>query len=115
MSNTEEVFDLFADEHEPLVREVWTTYNVTIPAEFRRKFGLGNYPWVNLNVYSDGLVSINDNSTWFQEPGSKNTTAMRAEMWEWLLEWELVQVCMTGPEDWEYFVTDKFLERSQVR
>jgi hypothetical protein len=110
-------FDLYAAENEPLVMQRYETYVVTLPSPIREALGRGNYPWVFLNVYEDGLATLDNCSSWFNEATRhvSSEVAIRREIWEWLVEWELVELKPIGPEDWEYFITSKFLNRSKMQ
>ena len=107
---TEVQLDLYATENEPRVAFQYTVYGVRIPWRQETRDVHVN---VALIVYDqDNLVNIDfHRTTWFGLPSAdvKNHTQ---EIWDWLSEWELVELKQIGPEDSEYFATDKFFKRA---
>jgi len=106
-------FDLFAAESEPVPRKVWTTYHFTLPSEIRRKLAeqgkVTTYPWVYIEVDDFGNISIDANrSHWFDTVGDDTPSTLRKLVYDWLNEWEYITLQPIGPEDHEWFITDKF-------
>lgn len=106
--------DLWAPEAEPTVRRLYATYRLTVPSEVASGHRTEDIPFVYLDVYSeDGLATLNLHYTlWFNKKPSRGVDIVQDEIWEWLQEWELVESKRIGPEDSEFFVTDKFWEKS---
>jgi hypothetical protein len=108
--------DLWLDKHEPVVKPAWRTFCIRIP----NLFGTVIYLDVDDNDYSDPpwetqslymIQGFNERiSSWFGKRVDKMTYDERKEIWEWLTEWELVVLRKIGPEDSEYFATDKLLQ-----
>jgi hypothetical protein len=110
--STPEGFDIWDAEAEPVPHKVWTTYHFTLPTGVRRKLaegGVKTYPWVYINVDDFGVVQIDtERSHWFTSEEPLKKSQLRALIYEWLAEWELIQRQPIGPEDYEWFITEKF-------
>src|SRR5215831_11092115 len=105
-------WDLYAEHNEPAVKHHAVVYHVQIPGHPRE---------VNCRilVYRDGLIEL-DYFWWFgvkgpkegggyrlSNPEDKKIWDTRIEVLEWLHEWELIVLRRIGPEDSEWFATDK--------
>ena len=114
-----EAFDLYAAENAPRCRQTAILYHVDIENTEQHIAGslARGAMGVTVRVYPDGLVNIN-RFRWFgvfgPKPSANNLTkdaadiqAATKEIWEWLTEWEYVKLIPIGPEDSEFFATDK--------
>jgi hypothetical protein len=110
-----EGFDLFSVENKPEAKEFYTTYTIKIPSQ--SNWLVMDRCNVTLAIYKDGLVNI-ERFSWFRIVGPMTdankpaghreaSIAAQQEIWEWLVEWELVRLIPIGPEDSEYFATSK--------
>ena len=104
-------FDLYAEENEPRVAFQYTVYGVRVPWRQDTRDITVN---VSLIVYDqDNLVSIDFNrTTWDLGDLTEDVKQHAQAIWDWLSEWELVELKRIGPEDSEYFATDKFFKRA---
>jgi len=108
--------DLWADEHEPTVKPAWRTYCIRIPKLFGTVIYLdvddtdySEPPWESEPLYM--IQGMNERiSSWFGERLDKMTWEAKNDIWAWLMEWELVVLRKIGPDDSEYFATQKLLD-----
>ena len=108
--------DLWAEENAPTVKPAWRTYCIRIPNVRDTVIYLdvddndySELPWETQSLYM--IQGFNESiSSWFGRRIDKMTYKEREEIWEWLIEWELVVLRKIGPEDSEYFATDKLLQ-----
>jgi hypothetical protein len=112
--------DLFADDKEPILRGISKIYHLVYPHD-KARTTFASPVWADVEVDSDGYCELRDWKYFEQRPkrsGGYNLSdaedaakweAMR-EVWSWLSEWELVELKPIGPEDSEYFATEKLLE-----
>ncbi len=99
--------DIFADENQPRVHDGGkiTMYRIDIP---NHHFDY----YVVLWAREDGYAEIHE----YKFHGVRGPDHERdnfsvryereKEVWDWLMEWELVELKPIGPEDSEYFITD---------
>ena len=107
--------DIFADENKPRVADLGkiTTYRIDIP---NAHFDYYAVLWVR----EDGYAELQDfkfhgiRSPQQGEYNSVESYAQRKEVWDWLMEWELVELKPIGPEDSEYFITHE-LEKEAAK
>jgi hypothetical protein len=111
--------DIFADDKEPRLAGISKTYHVLYPDKAPTRFA--SPVWADIEVDEHGYCELRDWKYFEQRPkrtGGYNLTdaedsdkweAMR-QVWSWLAEWDLVELKPIGPEDSEYFATDKLLE-----
>jgi hypothetical protein len=104
-------YDPWADDSEPEIsRRVKMVYALHAPGVHRYAY------WAEVVIDEDGLCELQD-WRWgeFRDPhrpyrafaeDRKLWDAMH-EVWSWLSEWEYVELKPIGPEDSEYFATDK--------
>jgi len=109
MVSEDDEVDIFSEAFEPKVK--LTARKVFVKAEIAK----GKMD-VTLLVYEeDGLVNI-EMFRWFNDtrglhtPYSTEIWNIEREIYEWLSEWELVKLVAIGPEDSEYFATDKLAD-----
>lgn len=113
--------NIFADENQPRVMDLGkiTTYRIDIPNQHFDYY-------VVLWVREDGYAEIQD-FKFYGERGPMNVHSQlkhpeeahkaweaQKEVWDWLMEWELVELKPIGPEDSEYFITD-LLEKEAAK
>lgn len=108
--------DLWADDKKPDVKEAWEVWNIRIPGERDTVIYLEvdhadtvDYPWQEEYRYVHGFGEY---SRWFGKDVDKMTWEERKEIWEWLVEWELVALLPIGPDDKEYFATKELFNAS---
>ena len=100
--------DIFADENKPRVADLGkiTVYRVDIP---NQHFDYYAVLWVR----EDGYCELHDfkfHGVPSPQQGTYNSVESYTqvkEVWDWLMEWELVELKPIGPEDSEYFITDQ--------
>lgn len=91
---------IFDSGKEPEVKFSWHTIRVTIPGE--------KYTYIFVEIEPHGLVGgIEDHSLWFGRRYENMSFPERKEIWDWLVEWELVALRKVGYDDSEYFATKK--------
>lgn len=122
---TDPSVDIYTDEMEPYVQIDSVRVKVILPAvtvgdlnitlEQRTawavleiELGLGDPHLVHLaHWHWFGVASpkpaIYNSENW-------HLLDVRKEVYEWLVEWDLIRLQAIGPEDAEYFATDKLLE-----
>jgi hypothetical protein len=113
-SSSSEV-DIYADENEPDVSLVQTIkqYRVEIPNTRYDYYAV-------LSVREDGYCELDHfkfHGVSGPVQGQYNSTesyALQREVWDWLVEWELVELKPIGPEDSEYFITHE-LEKTAAK
>lgn len=98
--------DLYEDKNKPAIdgKRVTVTYRVSIPNS-------RNYAWIEVEPDNAGYISNISGFEWF---GIRSATAtltlvekqdIQRAIYEWLKEWELIELRPIGPEDSEYFAT----------
>ena len=106
--------DVYADENEPSHSPFYTILRIAP----NPKGDLRYYAY--LRIYTDGLCEL-DCWYWFgikslgrpydlRNEEDRIVLGAQQEVWEWLNEWEYVQLRRIGPEDSEYFVGEKLLD-----
>lgn len=106
---TQEEYDIYADENEPgiLSKMHVISYRIVLPnTDYSVKLAI--------EPENNGYVTI-QGFNWFGKVSTAVTEhrereSIYREIWEWLVEWEFVQLQPIGPEDSEYFATDKLNE-----
>jgi hypothetical protein len=107
------------DDREPEITGITRTFHVGMPTKEGERAML---IWAKVEVYDHDYCEL-ENWKWFDFRPKKPGTgyflnkpedaaiweAMR-KVWEWLAEWEFVELRPTGPEDKEYFALPKLLE-----
>jgi hypothetical protein len=109
-------FDLYHDANEPVViseRSV-VTYTLAFTPERRREL---NSEWkdpvtwnpfhVNVDVDEYGMATLGRHTRWFGKGIRNMSHQEKREIYLWLQEWEFIELRPIGPEDSEYFATDK--------
>lgn len=106
--------DMYADVMEPVHTVSGITYRVHVP-----NLGSAKYQydyWAN--VYVEPGTGYCEMHGWkwgeYRQPrpavySSTNWHLLEVEkrVWEWLVEWELIELKPIGPDDAEYFATPK--------
>lgn len=106
MTEQKEV-DIFADENEPRNQFFGNMYRV----------GFDKYIYATLRVADDGYCDLWD-WYWFglrdphrgyklSDPEDHKLWDAMQNVWTWLREWEFVELKPIGPEDSEYFATER--------
>jgi hypothetical protein len=95
---------------QPTVRKTATVVKVEYP-------GNDGTAWAYLEVETEHDPDCMINCRYWQWFGlhsshkaAGNYQEALNEVWEWLVEWELIELRSIGPEDSEYFATDKLME-----
>ncbi len=108
--------DLFADDNKPEILWPCRSITVRVPPKPRmkgEKAARTNYQ-VTLLIDEHNYIEITNwiwGSVRFLEGTALEVSHdIRKEIWDWLEEWELVVLRPIGPEDSEYFATDKLIE-----
>lgn len=103
-----EGLDIYADDMKPKATVSDIIIRVHVP-------GCKHTAWAELHVERDDPHYINNlNWSWF---GARNPLTYNSKNWHlldiekevfnWLHEWELIELRPISPEDSEYFATDK--------
>jgi hypothetical protein len=102
-------FDSFNSENEPESRQLWVTYVITVSDERRMKFPMASFcPYrIYIEVGSYNTCALQAGTSWFGKNFDEMGHEEKKEIWELLSEWNLVELRQIGPEDSEYFATDK--------
>jgi hypothetical protein len=116
--------DIYADNMKPITFIDSVTVKVVMPAMKPSESQEGMpVAWALLNVelaHSDPCLV--DVKRWYWFGLHSNNTVVgtieeihkhqkaRDEVYSWLTEWEFIELRQIGPEDSEYFATDKLLE-----
>lgn len=105
-------FDLFADTHEPVVKPAYMTYRIQLPKEVSTHFKTVTYtPYIiYLDVDRLGCASLNERTYWFGNHAGHMSHLHKQEIYDFLIEWELIEWRRIGPEDSELFATEKLLK-----
>lgn len=116
--NAEDV-DWYAKDMEPEKFE-YKLFYIRMPKVCERK--TGDTVSCHLKVDQYGYCELLD---WYNfgkrdphEPYNSETMHLRdaeIDVWEWLAEWELVELRPIGPEDSEYFATEKLIPEDKVK
>jgi hypothetical protein len=108
-----EGFDLWAEENAPEVFYNATVYCVRYPFHIRRTLPTKVLPFVYLEVDPYGMVDVRSYH-WFGATSSEGKDwRIQKEIFSYLQEWEYIQSIRIGPEDSEWFATDKLLSLPQ--
>lgn len=116
--NPPDEVDIYADFIKPVAKPTCVIYIV-----------MCDYPYsmqmqVQVRVYHDGLANL-EYYRWFGKTGPKRGGYRLSdpkdleiwetdkEVWEWLSEWGFVELHRIGPEDSEYFATEKLTRESR--
>jgi len=106
--------DIYADIVKPEAKLLSHVYTVIPAYPFSTKIR------VSVRVYQDGLVNL-DRYSWFGKSGPKHggyrlSDPKDKEIWDtnqevyaWLSEWEFIELKRIGPEDSEWFATEKLI------
>lgn len=112
---------IWDDDREPEITGVTRTFTVGMPV-LENDDKKSAKIWAKVEVYDHDYCEL-ENWKWFDfRPRNMSTgyflnkpedaaiwEAMR-KVWEWLAEWEYVELRPTGPDDKEYFALPKLLE-----
>lgn len=107
--------DVFDDELAPEHKVHAVVYHVNVPGQFKYDY------WANVSVEENDYASL-DNWRWgeHRQPRShvysaenRHLMETEQEVWEWLKEWEFVELKAIGPEDSEYFATAKLTGKEE--
>jgi hypothetical protein len=97
--------DIYNDENVPTSNLFYTTYRVRIDKMFSP---VSHNPFsILVNVFSDGLANLDDNTSWFGKKVSDMTWKEQREIYDYLQEWDYVTLERIGPEDSEWFATER--------
>lgn len=103
--------NLYEDEYNPTATENYRVYvlelpSSVIPAKHRPRDPIRVY--ASVDNYDE--VNIEDQTYWFGKKASNMTWEEKQEIWEWLGEWDYAERKKIGPEDYEWFATQKLKE-----
>lgn len=102
--------DVYDDKLQPEFSATWITYRVTVPGEYRHDY------WADVLVEPGTDYCVLSCWKWGEyrqprpaiySPSNWHLLEVEKRVWEWLVEWELVELKAIGPEDSEYFATTK--------
>lgn len=102
----------YAEENAPYVKQTSVVYIVRSPrpAEMKSEDVIRLYVEVDI---SDGLATLQPYSS-FQGKNYKDMDhSERREVYDYLIEWELLEWRKIGPEDSELFATNNLLEQGE--
>ena len=110
---TDEKLDIYADENEPKSYSIGVIrqYRVEIPNQHYNFYAVlsvreDNYAEID-GIKFDGVAGPKTGGFRLSDPNDKAAWDLQQEVWGWLMEWELVELKAIGPEDSEYFATEK--------
>lgn len=100
-------------DFEPVAAYTATTYTIQLSREAVYQLRSKDCPFIVVSVDMFGMVDI-VRYTWFGEHSytSKKHSVVR-EIIAWLEEWGFVQTRQIGPEDSEWFATEKLVNLPQ--
>ena len=131
MHQSEDVSWLYDEKFQPKITRRSVIYRLkpVIPSYTMPPHGVTEHQrnmFVTLEVYDDGYCELDD-FNWFgirpkrgggyrmSEPKDVEILHAQQEVWEYLREWEYVELRRTGPEDSEHFACDKLSEDANAQ
>jgi hypothetical protein len=105
-------FDALDNENKPIVKHSHITFCVILPREAAIKLPGSVYnPYtIYLDVDDLGGVSLGSRTYWYGKRVEDMEWEEQMEVFDFLAEWELIKSVQVGPEDSEWFATDKLVE-----
>lgn len=108
--------DVYADDMKPESNQLAVIFRVAMPGQFKYDY------WANVYVEENDYCELHG-WRWgeYRQPrpaiyNSDNFHLLEVEkrVWEWLKEWEYVELRNIGPDDAEYFATDKLVSKERA-
>lgn len=102
--------DVYDDKLQPQFAPIGVTYRVVVPDEYKHDY------WADVVVEPGTDYCRLDGWKWgeYRQPrpaayssANWHLLEIEREVWSWLREWELVELKSIGPEDSEYFATER--------
>ncbi len=111
--------NIYEDGHEPEVGLYSETYIIRVPEHkythwARLEIEIENDGYANLESWRWGdFRSVRGPGAGYRFPEDRERYDAMQEVYEWLREWDIIELRRIGPDDSEYFATDEFLEAAR--
>lgn len=105
--------DFIDRNFEPVARYISTSYTIQLSRDAIRELRYKDCPFIIVSVDSFGMVDITKYSWFGEHSDSGKKHSIVKEIIDWLVEWELVQIRQIGPEDADWFATEKLINTPQ--
>lgn len=123
---TEAIKELWLDSSEPKITGVSRIFHVVMPLQGKsigeHRTSYASPVWADVHVDDNDYCELHN---WFfyghrpkrdgtgyrlSDPGDALIWEAMTHVWNWLNEWEFVELRQIGPEDSEYFALPKLIE-----
>lgn len=102
--------NVYDDENQPSSKMEYVTYCVWFPYRLPHpqpySKSIPYMLWIDVDDETN-IATVADKSKWFGKLAGDMTWEQREKIYEFLYEFEFIKKVRTGPEDYEWFATEK--------